>query len=119
MFEEEEEESPAKRSAPLFYFKFEMRLEFIPFIEQEIKEFIVFSESQLNKIEQIPKILIILNKRIKDIDRFYDENWNDYRTQQILRSRQFLVEFCKRNHSKISQSTSIKKINAESSPIKL
>lgn len=49
-----------------------MRLEFIPFIEQEIKEFITFSEQKINNIEHIPQILAIINKRIRDIDKFYD-----------------------------------------------
>lgn len=49
-----------------------MRLEFIPFVEQEIKDFILLAEGKIKEEENIPQILLILNKRIRDIDRFYD-----------------------------------------------
>lgn len=43
-------EDTPRKVEPLFYFKFEMRLEFIPFIEQEIKEFITFIENKIDKM---------------------------------------------------------------------
>lgn len=56
----------------------------------------------------------VLNKRIADIDIFFNKNWNDYRAQQILRSRKLLVEFCKKynilyNKNKPIEAASIKK----------
>ncbi len=42
--------------------------------------------------------MVALRKRIEDIDHFFYSNWNDYRIQQVLRSRKFLVDFTKKYH---------------------
>lgn len=42
--------------------------------------------------------MVVINKRIRDIDSFFNKNWSDYRTQQILRSRKLLTDFCKKYH---------------------
>jgi hypothetical protein len=44
------------------------------------------------------RIIVVLNKRIKDIDYFFNKNWSDYRAQQILRSRKLLTDFYKKYH---------------------
>ena len=58
----------------------------------------------------------VLNKRLADIDLFFNKNWNDYRAQQVLRSRKMLVEFIKKysnqyNKPKKLESPNVKKSN--------
>ena len=36
-----------------------------------------------------------LQIEVKDIDNFYRENWSDYRTHHILRSKKILSNFCR------------------------
>jgi len=55
----------------------------------------------------------VLNKRIADIDSFFNKNWSDYRSQQIFRSRKILAEFCKKYNSLYNKPKKI-----ESSPEK-
>ena len=47
--------------------------------------------------------LRILNKRVKDIQRFYHKNWNDYRASQMMRAKEKLIGFCKENHRIIAR----------------
>lgn len=48
------------------------------------------------------QIMIIIRKRISDIDNFFDDHWSDYRAQQILRARIMMVTFVKKYHHLLS-----------------
>ena len=82
-----------------FYFKYQMKLEFIPFIEQEIREFLEICSTKVYDPKHRTSILRVLQKRIKQIDHFYQRFWNDYRMQQVLTSRKLLIDFVKLHHS--------------------
>ncbi len=55
--------------------------------------------------------MVVLNKRIKDIDFFFNKNWSDYRAQQILRSRKLLIDFCKKYHERFTKIFKIEESN--------
>ena len=42
--------------------------------------------------------MVVITRRLAQIDHFYHKNWNDYRIQQILRSRKLLIDFTKQYH---------------------
>lgn len=89
---------PENNKICIFYFKYQMKLEFIPYIEKEIKEFVAIVQKKIQQPELREQILVVIKKRVKQIDVFFQKNWNDYRVQQILRSRKMLTDLIMKYH---------------------
>ena len=55
-------------------------------------------ERKVHDVEAREQILVVLNKRVEQIDAFFHKYWNDYRVQQILRGRKMLTDLTKKYH---------------------
>jgi hypothetical protein len=78
----QEGEAREEHSKCFFYFKYQMKLEFIPYVEQEIQEFLDLGEAKVQQPARRPRILVALKRRIQQIDAFFQKYWSDYRIQQ-------------------------------------
>jgi hypothetical protein len=68
----EKKMSAGQGSALGFYFRYQLSLELIPYVELEVRDFIQFCEQELQadqgKAASVRKVML---KKIKQLDRFY------------------------------------------------
>lgn len=83
------------------YFRFQLKLEMIPYFEEEIEQYIGklttnLSTMSLQDKETVKKLLI---KKVQQIENFYDHNYLDFRAQMVLKSRKLIIDFMQKYES--------------------
>ena len=79
----------------MFYFQYELKLEFIPYVEEEVKGFIAHMENKIHALsrEETDTLRAVIQKKIKQINAFYRAHYDDYRAHLSLRVRAILEDF--------------------------
>ena len=69
----EKEMSAGQGSALGFYFRYQLSLELIPYVELEVRDFIQFCEQEQLQADQgkAASVRKVMLKKIKQLDRFY------------------------------------------------
>lgn len=82
----------------MFYFKYQLTIELIPYVEIEVNDFLQHSRKVLQREPaHAHTILKCLHKKLRQIDHFYEKHYLDYRTHFILTSRKLLTDFMKQH----------------------